>query len=604
MKSAFYALFLLLSVTASAEPIVRMEADKNSGCAPLVVNFLSVSEIPDGQWKWDFSNGFTSNQKTPTVVFMEPGVYKVRLIVSNGATTDSVLTTINVFAAPKAEFTIEKPSLCSNEILNFKNTSIPGDAPISNYVWAFGDGKTSTDMNTAHRYKDGGNYTATLVITDENGCSSNKVSIPSIEVKPAPRASFEANPASSCSQTQQVFFSNQSAGNLQSSQWFFGDGALSASGNPSHLFTEGKRDVMLVVKDANGCSDTTTRRVAVGELKTNFMATKEEACVGEDIKFVNSSNFKGTSWMWDFGDGTVSTESNPVKHYNDKGVYTVKLTVNDGSCSATETKLAYVNVNHGAPVSFTSDITSSCSSPTAVNFKNTTPNGMLYLWSFGDGTESAEQNPSKVYSKAGNYTVALTVTDVNGCTVKSKMENYIQAAKPAPRFVADTFSCPGYPVRFMNYTANATTFQWNFGDGESSTEKSPRHIYKNKGNYSVTLTAYGQGGCDSTLHLANHIKIDTIPVDFAVHATPSPVPPFMCAMENKTNLACVKYIWDFGDGNTESVTNPVHVYDVPGNFTVRLVASTRNGCSNAKVVTQSFLMGGAMMDEPLVVPGN
>lgn len=206
MKSALYALLILLSVAASAEPSVRMEADKNSGCAPLVVNFLSVSEIPDGQWKWDFSNGFVSNQKTPSVVFMEPGVYKVKLVVSNGSTIDSVQTTINVFAAPKADFEIEKPSLCSNEILNFRNHSSAGDAPISNYVWAFGDGKTSTDMHTAHRYKQGGNYTATLVITDENGCSSSKVSIPSIEVKDAPRASFEANPASSCSSTQQVFF--------------------------------------------------------------------------------------------------------------------------------------------------------------------------------------------------------------------------------------------------------------------------------------------------------------------------------------------------------------------------------------------------------------
>lgn len=602
MKTVTLFLLMLIASAAIAEPLVRMEADKTSGCQPLVVNFLSVTEIPDATWTWDFSNGYTSNQKTPTVVFMEPGVYQVKLTVGNGAMVETINTTITVYAAPKADFVLDKPKACSNEIVNFRDNSKPGDAPITTYVWGFGDGKTATTANTAHLYREPGSYTATLLVTDENGCSSNKTTIPSLEIKPAPRASFEPSPASSCVETQQVFFSNKSAGNIQASNWYFGDGTNSTSGNPTHTFSQGKRDVVLVVKDANQCADTITKRISVGKLQADFMAGKETTCAGEEVKFVNASNTKGTSWMWDFGDGTVSTECNPVKTYNQKGTYTVKMTINDGICSTTETKLAYVNVTHGSPVSFMSDVTSSCSSPTTINFKNTTPNGMLYLWDFGDGTVSTQENPGKVYAKAGNYTVSLTVTDVNGCTVKDRVENFIRTSKPVPHFVADTFGCPGYPMRFMNYTANASAYLWNFGDGESSTEKSPRHIYKNRGNYSITLTAYGTGGCDSTVVLANHITIDTIAVDFAITSAPAAVPPFLSTFVNKTNKACLKYIWDFGDGTTETGNNPVHIYDVPGTFDVRLVASTKNGCTNAKVITHSFSMGGASLNSPLVVP--
>lgn len=595
-------MLMLITTAVIAEPLVRMEADKTSGCQPLVVNFLSVTEMPDATWNWDFSNGYTSNQKTPTVVFMEPGTYEVKLTVKNGTQTETLNTTITVFAAPKADFVMDKPKACSNEIVNFHNNSKPGDAPITSYVWGFGDGKTATIENTAHLYKEPGNYTATLVITDENGCSSNKTTIPSIEIKPAPRAAFEPSPASSCAETQQVFFSNKSTGNIQSSNWSFGDGTYSASGNPTHQFAQGKRDVMLAVKDANECADTVTKRVSVGKLQADFVSSKESSCAGEEVKFLNTSSTKGTSWLWDFGDGTVSTESNPVKVYTQKGTYTVKMTINDGICSATETKLAFINVNHGSPVSFMSDINSSCSLPTAVNFKNTTPNGMLYLWDFGDGTVSAEENPSKIYGKAGNYTVSLTVTDVNGCTVKEKSEAFIRTSKPAPHFVADTFGCPGYPMRFMNYTANASGYLWNFGDGQTSTEKSPKHIYNTRGQYNISLTAYGSGGCDSTLVLNKHVTIDTINVDFAINSTPANVPPFLSTFVNKTNKACLKYIWDFGDGTTETADNPVHIYDVPGTFNVRLVASTKNGCTNAKVITHSFQMGGAELSSPLVVP--
>lgn len=587
-------LFAASFTFASENAAVRVESDKTTGCTPLEVHFKSVTEIKDGNYKWSFSNGAMSTERNPSIVFLEAGTYEARLTVSNGAVTESSSVKITALGPPKTDFKIEKAKACANETMHFINTTVPTSSPVVSYVWGFGDGKTSTEPYVQHAYKTAGNYNVTLVATDANGCSSSRTTYSSIAVLPKPVAGFTPSTQSSCSESEKIAFANQSTGSNLSYSWNFNDNKGATDVNPIHLFNQGSYMVALAVKDENGCADSMMKRVSVTKLQPDFMSSKESSCAGEQVKFINTSAGRGSTCLWEFGDGTTSTQRNPNKIYSTPGNYTVKFTVKEGACSETATKTAYVKVRPGTEVSFKTSNNNSCSDVKNVKFENTTPRTALALWEFGDGTVSTQPVAEKVYDRTGNFSVGLTVTDSSGCTIKKKEENLVQTSVPMVGFKADTAGCAGSPLRFTNFTPNASSYLWSFGDGETSTSKNPTHIYKKNGYYTVSLTASNNASCDSTITLPNYVHVDNIKVDFDMAATPSPVPPFVCRFKNMTADAGMKFVWDFGDGSTEASTNPVHIYDAPGSFDVRLVAYNKTGCSNAKVFHHSIEMGTSM----------
>ena len=595
MRSILLTCFILNSVFAFSGN-AKIEADKLSGCSPLQVNFSSNSDVNH----WDFGNGAKGDRKAASVAFVNPGTYQVKLQSTINGVAEESTVSVTVFPSPQADFTASKVKACADDVITFTNKSTSPSA-IVNYVWGFGDGKTSNGASVAtaaHLYKNSGQYDVSLLVTDANGCMGSKTAYSMIESSPKPVADFKPSMVSSCSESQQISFSNMSTGgNKLDYSWSFGDKNVSTEMNPSHLFAQGKYDVVLSVKDENGCAATAFQKVSVTKLKTDFITEKEQACTGEKLKFVNTSNYKGTKWAWEFGDGTTSAESNPEKIFTKVGNYTVKLTVTDGECSQTVSRDAYVSVRNGINTSFTSDVSSSCNQPVSVKLKNNTPNSAVVLWNFGDGTVSTKPDAEKVYAAAGNYKVSLEVTDSTGCTAKKESEKVIHALKPMARFMADTFACAGYQVKFTNFTPNAASYLWAFGDGQTSTEKNPMHVYKQNGRYSISLTAYGDG-CDSTVIMKDYVHVDTLKVDFEMTASAQTlVPPFIYNFKNKTNAANVKYMWDFGDGYTEASANPVHIYNTPGNFNVRLIAFSKNGCTNSKAVSNNIQMGTSLLGE-------
>lgn len=593
MKSILYTCLLFASQLAFAgNDSVKINADKTSGCSPLQVNFSA--EGAGANVNWDFGNGQKSEGATPSIVFTQPGIYKVKLSAT-GSEQATVEITVN--GSPDAAFEVDKKKVCASDMVSFTDKSV-GKTPIVNYVWAFGDGKTLNGGNLAspsHIYKSAGQYDISLLVTDANGCMATKTVYSMIEATAKPVADFKPSTTSACSETEQISFTNLSTGgNKLEYSWAFGDKATSNQMSPAHTFIQGKYDVALTVKDENGCAAQAIKKVSVTKLNAAFVAEKEQACAGESLKFVNTSNFKGTKYSWDFGDGTASTESNPQKAYANPGVYSVKFTLIDGECSQTVSRNAYISVRKGVSTTFTSDVSGSCNQPVSVKLQNNTPNTALTLWNFGDGTVSTQQNPEKVYSQAGNYKVSLEVTDSSGCTVKKEAEKVIHAMKPLVGFKSDTFACAGSQVKFTNFTPNAASYLWSFGDGETSTQKNPLHVYKKNGRYDVKLTAFGDG-CDSTIVMKEYVHVDTLKVDFEMTAASQTlVPPFLFSFTNKTNTAGLKYMWDFGDGYTEASINPVHIYNTPGNFSVRLIAYAKNGCTNSKVIENSIQMGTSM----------
>jgi PKD repeat protein len=204
------------------------------------------------------------------------------------------------------------------------------------------------------------------------------------------------------------------------------------------------------------------------------------------------------SFSWDFGDSTSSTAQNPTHTYSNASNYTVTLTVTDSQSSQDNDSLT---INASAVIipleaSFIASPTSG-EVPLTLNFTGSATGGVLpygYSWDFGDSTSSSEQNPSHTYNDAGDYTITLTVTDSQSNQDSDSL--IINAYDPDAPLVA---SCAGSPTLgevplTVNFTGNATggvlpcSYSWDFGDGTSSSEQNPIHIYSGAGDYTATLT--------------------------------------------------------------------------------------------------------------------
>ncbi len=173
-----------------------------------------------------------------------------------------------------------------------------------------------------------------------------------------------------------------------------------------------------------------------------------------------------------------------------------------------------------APVADFSASPVSGTAPLAVQFTDQSTNATGWQWDFGDGGSSSQKNPSHTYQNAGSYTVSLTASNAAGMSVKTKT-GYITASQAPQPPVADFSATPltgNAPliVQFNDLSTNATGWQWDFGDGGSSSQKNPSHTYQSAGSYTVRLTASNAAG-QSIKTKTSYITVSQAP--------PPPPPP-------------------------------------------------------------------------------
>jgi PKD repeat protein len=232
------------------------------------------------------------------------------------------------------------------------------------------------------------------------------------------------------------------------------------------------------------------------------------------VQFTDKSSNVPTSWKWSFGDGKTSTVKNPAYTYNKAGKYTVSLTVKNAAGTSTKTIKNYITVN-AAPVkpvaSFSASPTSG-NAPLKVTFTDKSTNSPTsWKWTFGDGKTSTLKSPAYTYSKAGKYTVSLTVKNAAGTSTKT-IKNCITVnaapVKPVASFSASPTSGKApLKVQFTDKsTGLPTSWKWSFGDGTYSTAKSPVHTYSKVGKYTVSLTVKNAKG-SSTKTISGYITV-------------------------------------------------------------------------------------------------
>ncbi len=270
--------------------------------------------------------------------------------------------------------------------------------------------------------------------------------------------------------------------------------------------------------------------LAVSAQQADFSADKTSGCSPLAISFTNhSTGFSSAAvYSWDFGNTNSSALENPGTTYNDEGIYTVTLTVTDGGQKSS--KSIQVTVYKKPVVDFAVDITKGCA-PLAVTFTSHSEAGdgtiSAYTWDFGDGiAEAGDGTLVHTYNIAKTISPSLTVTNSYGCYNTLSKPQLIEvlpqviAAFTPDRNVLCTVQDA---VSFTNTSAGTGTlsYQWEFGDGNTSTTAQPQHTYSQPGRYTVKLTATSKDGCVS----------DTIlntPVNVADYHTRFNVPDIIC----------------------------------------------------------------------------
>lgn len=549
----------------------------NTNCvnSPIQFNINNPSQF--SSYTWNFGDGSpTVSIANPSHVYSSPGSYVVSLIATSTAgCTDTFYTSPIAMYLVNAGFSATPPlSGCDSLTVQFNNTSTGA----TSFLWSFGDGSTSNDINPVHTYLTPGTYSVTLTATNGN-CSKSITQNNLINIGQA-TADFSYTSSGVCFPIS-VSYTDLSL-NAVSWLWNFGDGSISTLQHPSHLFTyQPAGPVTLTITDANGCVKTVSKPNVTG---VNVTASVSDTlgCRPFTTSFQNISP-GATAWFWNFGDGNTSTQQNPVHTYTTAGIYTVTLTVTLGNCTSTITLPHQIHVIRPVP-DFNTPTAAVCA-PAQVQFNDLSTGAVQWLWDFGDGTTSTVQHPSHIYNIPGSYTVSLRIWDSLGCSAIKVRNNYIIVPGTYAYFtLTSSTSCLNTFVQFTDSSINASTWLWNFGDGYTSNLQNPSHNYLDTGSYIVSLITTDSLGCTAYYTYPDPIVVYPVPSAQGIAtSTLSGCTPLQVSFQNQS-YAFTNLTWHFGNGDSSNLANPAYTYTAWGSYPVTLVAYNQFGCSDTALI--------------------
>jgi PKD repeat protein len=458
--------------------------------------FDNYSVVQSGvlTYSWNFDNGKTSTDASPTEVLGAARVYNVKLVVTtNYGYKDSLTRPITVYKIPATNF--DFTNACEGTPVAFTDVStLPTGTPT--YDWEYGDGSVhGTTQNSSRLYAMPGIYPAKLTVT-VNGCANSSTKY----VTQAPRAVPAYNySALTCDNNNVVFTNNSTAPSFGSAAytWNFGDFTEATAYNTSHTYGAFRSyDVTLTASTNLGCVDSSTQTITLLESPIADFTTSGAACTGDAISFVNSSTVPtGTTvtYAWDFGDANQSNLDNPTHQFAGPGTNTVKLVaLSTNGCEGTKEVNVTVNLK---PIGdfVVNDVCQGDSTVFTNNSSIADNSALTYAWDLDEGKTSANTNTTVTYTTAGPKTISLIITSANGCTDSvSKVAN----VNPVP--VVDVLSTSNLTQDGkFNFTTNANgaKYLWLFGDGGRDSVKAPQYQYIIDGVYTVKLVVISDKGC-------------------------------------------------------------------------------------------------------------
>ena len=549
------------TVVISNPPLAGFSANPASGCVPLTVYFTNESTSNAETFSWSFPGGdpAASTEENPVVVYSDDGVYQAILITSNGNGNDTLIrmAAVEVGLPSQAGFSV----VVTGDTAVFANVSENADA----YHWDFGDGAASTDSDPVHVYTQSGSYEVTLTAF---GVCDTATAVQTVEVVLAPVAGFIASDTSGCASLT-VQFTDQSENTPTGWFWSFEGGDPATSTDPDPVVTylqAGAFGVTLIATNGAG-SDTLTLSGYV-EAAAGPVAGFNTEVDGTVATFTNTSS-NALSHFWDFGDGNVSEESDPVHTFAAAGSYEVTLIATNGCGS--DTMVADVAVLLPPTAAFSANPEAGCA-PLTVSFENLSSNDAeSFGWHFPGGNPATSDafEPIVEYAQPGLYDVVLIAFSASGGSDTLSLPAAVEVLPfPEAGFTYEVLN--GGEVVFENTSAHADAYAWDFGDGNESTAAEPVHTYAETGAFTVVLTAEGPCGSDT---YSLEVVIEAVVPTAAFSATPlGGCVPLTVQFTDETYGNPSQWNWSFPGGSppVSSEQHPVVSYESAGPYTVTL----------------------------------
>ncbi len=560
-------------------------------------------------YHWNFGDGTSGDGPAPTHTYPGPGTYHACLITW----TWDPQTQDTCYADHCSWITIGGGSPCDssyacfqwglqNTVAQFFNCS-SSNGQVLNYWWSFGDGTSGDGYQPVHTYPGPGSYTVCLTVYTDNSpdsCSHTICDTLVIQDDGSPCDSLSAEFSVTGIETQAVFTSF--GGTAIGYHWTFGDGTEGDGVNPVHVYPgPGSYHACLVTwtwdpQTQDTCYADHCEWITIGgggPCDSTF-ACFQWGLQNTVAQFFNcsSSNGQELNYWWSFGDGTSGDGYQPVHTYPGPGTYTVCLTVytnnSPDSCSHTICNTLLIQGDGSPCDSLSAEFTVTGIETQAV-FTNFGGTAIGYHWTFGDGTEGDGVNPVHVYPGPGSYHACLVTWTWDPQTQDTCYAEHCQwitigGSEPCDSLQAGFVANVGdATVWFSNTTFGTgfqTTWHWDFGDGTTSNDAQPSHIFPGLDTYEVCLTVTTlfeqQGGgvitCEDSycglVSTGGGSPCDSLGAFFVVTTQEN-----LAAFTTFGGTA-IGYLWDFGDGTEGDGPAPTHTYPGPGAYHACLITWT------------------------------
>lgn len=535
------------------------------------VNFLSEC----------FVNVITSDSIAPEISFGNAGNFHITLTVQNSSNNIDYISkqvTVSSNTAPEINFASE--GSCINTPLNFTAESV---SSITEWLWSFGDGDSSSTPNPSHQYSLTGTFDVVLDVTSESGCK-NKIA-KTVEIFNSPEADFILPPDAPLCTNQLFAFSNITTYNENSNpswEWLINDSAVSTSETLMYLFTDTIAYDIKLKASIPGCQDEMLKSInnLVKAPLVDF--SYDGQCQEELITFTNNTEGNVSAFTWNFDDGQGSSDIHPQHTYSNSGQFNVELVASTSEGCNNSASMEITIHPQPAP-NFTMALPPFSCNGTQTQFYDSTPvppenNITSWSWNFGDpgsaGNTSSTKDPKHTFAAAGNYTVTLTAGTNHGCS--NTIQKVVSISQTPSADFTYTPACKDVAVSFASVDSNVNSWNWIVGDTQFFSAN-PSYVFLSPGSYNVSLAVTAANGCASYMQKSITVPQPVLPA-FSVTKN---------CLDNSTQFEdqtiagadpIQSQLWTFNNSITATGTSAEHIFTTTGQQIVNLEVTTASGC--------------------------
>ncbi len=586
-------------IHVTAPPIASFNLVSHEGCAPFPIDIINMSSGEISQQLWLIgSDTILGANPGPIIIdgVTSDSIIQIELQISNGCATVIVKDSVLVHPYPVVDFGFNVDEGCSPLHIDFGNATLGNP---ETWNWDLGNGMMSTDsVPPAQNYTSPPDsisiYYVQLIST--NACGSDTL-IQSITVFPPDVTAFiQLDTITGCQPLTVPAHSISTPGSSIGWQVFHADTLVTGSSDIDPVFILTDSGVHMIILSAAHCGmDFDTAFVNVLPAPVVDFTLDPVLCQDAEISFQNLSQ-DITAILWDFGDGVTTSIFNPTHVYQIPGFYSVTLQANSIINNCPNSKTIPIEVLPKPQILINNQPKNGCP-PFKVEFENSGPLDLTYVWSFGDGSsDEMTYAPSHIFTQSGTFVSKVFAYDPFGCVSDTILIPITIHELPVSQFdILTQRFCERYDTIFtQNNSSGASSYSW-LVNGNSFSPDPLVFLPDSSGLYHVDLIAETSFGCRDTF--SSDIEILPSPLGmFQIGKSEGCAPLTSDFINNSTGST--DYIWDFGDGNTSLDISPIHIFQDSGTYLVTLIAINTDGCPNDTITgtIQAFPVPTANFD--------